>query len=70
MRTWRYTSPLIDLHMDPKTLTVFTSAILEGLPDDRLVDSDHLGTMITLLRSFAESMPEFPFTEVDRQQMP
>jgi putative selenate reductase len=68
--TWRYTSPLIDLHMDPKTLTVFTSAILEGLPDDRLVDSDHLGTMITLYRSFAESMPEFPFTEVDRQQMP
>ena len=68
--TWRYTSPLIDLHMDPRTLTVVTSAILEGLPDDRLVDSDHLGTMTTLYRSFTESMPEFPFTEVDRQQMP
>ena len=67
--TLRYTSPLIDLHMDPKTLNVVTSAILDCLPDDRLVDSDHLGAMITLYRSFAESMPEFPLTEVDRSQM-
>ena len=68
--TLRYISPLIDLRMDPETLTVLASSILTDSPDYRLVDVDHVGAMITLYRSFTESMPEFPFIEVDQRQMP
>jgi len=61
----RYTSPLIELHLEPKTLTVLASSLRGDSPADRLVDPDHLGPMIILHRSFADSMPEFPLVEAN-----
>ena len=66
----RFTSPLIDLHMEEKTLTLTSSATLGESRDYHLVESDHLGAMIILYRSFAESMPEFPVVEINRRQVP
>ena len=65
----RYTSPIIELGMDPETLSVLESTILGDSTEGRLVDPDHLGAMITLYRSFAESMPEFPLIEFAQRQM-
>ena len=65
----RYNSPLIDLHMEQKTLNVLNSAVFGKSPHDQLVNSVHLGAMIILYRSFAESMPEFPLIKVDQLQM-
>jgi putative selenate reductase len=66
----RYTSPLIELQLEAKTLAVLASSIRGEAPEDLLINSDHLGAMITLHRSFAESMPEFPLIEADKRQMP
>jgi putative selenate reductase len=61
----RYTSPAVELDMDPETLDVFDSAV-RGLPaDEELVAPDDLGAMIILFRSFVSSMPEFPLVEAD-----
>jgi len=68
--TLRYTSPEVELSMDAETLDVLGSAVRGHPGDVDLVDPDHLGAMIVLFRSFAESMPEFPFREVNQRQMP
>jgi putative selenate reductase len=59
----RYTSPSILIGMDSESLAVLESAILGHSVDDRLVNSHHLGPMIILHRSFADSMPEYPLVE-------
>ena len=51
--------------MDAETLEVLDSAMSGHPADAGLVDPDHLGTMIVLHRSFAESMPEFPLVEAN-----
>ena len=61
----RYTSPAIDLSMDPATLAVLSYTVGSYPGGDELVAPDHLGAMIILHRSFAESMPEFPLVEVE-----
>ena len=64
-----YSSPFIELRLDPKTLSVLESTIRRLSPDEKLVHPDRLGAMIILYRSFTESMPEFPLIEVDHRQM-
>jgi putative selenate reductase len=60
----RYSSPAIDLAMDPDDLAVLES-IIHGTPgNESLVAAEQLGAMIFLHRSFAESMPEFPLVEM------
>jgi len=61
----RYTSPAIDLSMDPITLAVLSYTVGSYPGGDELVAPDHLGAMIVIHRSFAESMPEFPLVEAD-----
>ena len=61
----RYTSPAIELRLDPETLAVLESAVRGQRTGDNLVDPGHLGAMIILHRSFEESMPEFPLVEAD-----
>jgi len=61
----RYTSPAVEFSMDAETLEVLDSAMSGHPADAGLVDPDHLGTMIVLHRSFAESMPEFPLVEAN-----
>ena len=61
----RYTSPVMKLRMDPETLAVLGSVVVGNSADDKLVNADHLGAMITIHRAFAESMPEFPLVEAD-----
>jgi putative selenate reductase len=65
----RYASSLVELQLEPKTLTVLASSIRGDSTEDRLVDPDHLGAMITLHRSFAVSMPEFPLVKADPEWM-
>jgi putative selenate reductase len=60
----RYTSPAIDLAMDGATLAVLDSTTRGNLDDGPLVVPEQLGTMIILYRSFADSMPEYPYVEV------
>jgi putative selenate reductase len=59
----RYTSPFIDLALDPDTMVILESAIRSDSVDGDLVDSSLLGAMIVLHRSFVESMPEYPLVE-------
>ncbi len=59
----RYTSPAVELRMDGDSLAVNESVILDDTAHGPLVNPVHLGTMITLHRGFAESMPEFPLVE-------
>ena len=61
----RYTSPAIDLYMDPVTLAVLSHTVGSAPGGDKLVAPDHLGAMIVLHRSFAEAMPEFPLVEAE-----
>jgi putative selenate reductase len=61
----RYSSPEIELAMDPEDLAVLESVVRASATSESLVDADRLGAMIILHRSFAESMPEFPVPEVD-----
>jgi putative selenate reductase len=61
----RYTSPAIELRLDPETLAVLESAVRGQRTGDNLVDPGHLGAMVILHRSFEESMPEFPLVEAD-----
>jgi putative selenate reductase len=61
----RYTSPAIDLSMDPVTLTVLSYTVGSDPGGAELVAPEHLGAMIVLHRSFAESMPEFPMVEAE-----
>jgi putative selenate reductase len=61
----RYSSPEIELAMDPDSLAVLESAVHGPATSSSLVHADELGVMIILHRSFAESMPEFPLVEVE-----
>jgi putative selenate reductase len=65
----RYTSPFIELHLEAKTMTVLAASIRRGASGDPLVNPDHLGAMITLHRSFAASMPEYPLIGIDQRQI-
>jgi putative selenate reductase len=59
----RYVSPEMVLHLHPTTLEVVNFAVrVAGLPEQSL-DTEQLGTMITLFRSLAASMPELPTVE-------
>jgi putative selenate reductase len=66
----RYTSPFIELGLDLDTLSVLETNLRTDQADGELIDPDLLGAMITLHRSFQESMPEFPLIAVDRRQIP
>ncbi len=59
----RYTSPAVELRLNQETLEVLESAVRGHPGDGGLVDPDHLGAMTVLLRSFVESMPEFPLVK-------
>jgi putative selenate reductase len=59
----RYNSSAIGVDMDAETLAVLKTAIHGDSGDGALVNPDHLGAMIILHRSFAESMPEYPLIE-------
>ena len=59
----RYTSPAIDLSMDPVTLAVLSYTVGSDPGGGELVAPNHIGAMIVLHRSFAESMPEYPLVE-------
>ena len=59
----RYTSAAIELRLNQETLEVLESAVRGHPGDGGLVDPDHLGAMTILLRSFVESMPEFPLVK-------
>jgi putative selenate reductase len=61
----RYTSPAIELRMDPETFAVLESTVRGDSAENNLVNADHLGAMIILHRAFAESMPEYPLMEAD-----
>jgi len=61
----RYTSPTIYLGMDANTLGILESAVRDHSTRSGFVDPSHLGTMIVLLQSFADSMPEFPRVGAD-----
>jgi putative selenate reductase len=63
--TLRYTSPLVELQLEPKTLTVLASSVREKSFEDQLIQSAHLGAMIVLHRAFAESMLEYPVVQAD-----
>lgn len=58
-----YGSPTESLLLDPESLTVRESEYHGGPSVEPSVSADRLGTMITLLRSFADSMPEIPLVE-------
>ena len=61
----RYTSPVVGISLNAETLAVLESDLRTDRADGDLIDPDHLGAMITLHRSFASSMPEFPLVEAD-----
>ncbi len=61
----RYTSPVIDLRMDPDTLAILEHTVMGNPDDGELVIPDHLGAMIVLHRSLTASMPELPPVEAD-----
>jgi putative selenate reductase len=61
----RYTSPSEYLLLDKETLSVAEGRTRGDPSVDPSASADRLGTMITLLRSFTESMPEFPLIEAD-----
>jgi putative selenate reductase len=60
-----YVSPFERLLLDKETLAVRESENREGPTVEPSVRAARLGTMITLLRSFAQSMPEFPMIEAE-----
>jgi putative selenate reductase len=60
----RYSSPEIELAMDPEDLAVLESVVHGPATSDSSVIAAQLGTMIVLHRSFAVSMPEFPLVEL------
>jgi putative selenate reductase len=60
----RFTSPEIELAMDPANLSVLESVVHGPETGQSLVDAHQLGAMIVLHRSFTESMPEYPLVEL------
>jgi len=61
----RYTSPAIELRMDPDMLAILSYTVGSEPGNVEIVAPNHLGAMIVLHRSFAESMPEFPLVEAE-----
>ena len=61
----RYTTPSVDLAMDPDGLAVLELKVRDSSKGDPLVDTERLGAMVTLHRSFARSMPEYPLVEAE-----
>ncbi len=61
----RYMSPPERLLLERETLVVRESEFLGGPPVDPSVKAERLGVMITLLRAFTDSMPEFPLAEAN-----
>ena len=55
-----YTSPKLDLTMKPENFEIVHAEATNTGGDPEIFGPSHLGTMITLLRSFTTSMPEFP----------
>jgi putative selenate reductase len=62
----RYTSPAIELAMDPENLAVLESSVHGPATNGSLVNAEQLGAMFVLHRSFAESMPEYPLIELQQ----
>jgi putative selenate reductase len=61
----RYTTPTVDIVMDPKTLAIVTSFPTTPDIEGSLVVSDNLGALITLYRAFSDSMAEYPLAEAE-----
>ena len=61
----RYASSAIRLSMDPNTLAVQEAVVGPGPRQEEMVAAAHLAAMVTILRSFIESMPELPPIEAD-----
>ncbi len=61
----RYASPHLSVELDPNTLQLHATEFLQPEATAGVFDPAHLGAMIILLRSLAESMPELPVVEAD-----
>ncbi len=61
----RYVTPSIDVLLDPEELRVLRVHRMESSKEHQAIDTTALGTMVTLLRSFSDSMPEFPLIAVE-----
>jgi putative selenate reductase len=61
----RYLSPTERLLLDSETLVVREIDLRRSNAVDGAATADRLGAMVTLLRSFARSMPEFPLIGAD-----
>jgi putative selenate reductase len=60
----RYATPDLELALDPEDFAVLETKILSDRMHGDLVQPNHLGSMVVLHRSFAESMPEYPLVEM------
>jgi len=61
----RYVSPVAAVVLDPEMLSIREAEPRNAFSGQQLIDAGYLGAMITLLRSFLDSMPEYPLVEAD-----
>ena len=61
----RYSNPHAELALDPESFAVLETKFSTDRVEGNLVQPHHLGSMIILHRSFAESMPEYPLVEAE-----
>jgi putative selenate reductase len=61
----RYASPYLEVELDATTLEVRAARLNQVESEHSCFDPDHIGAMITLLRSLTESMPELPVVDAE-----
>jgi putative selenate reductase len=62
----RYASPLVEIAIDSRSMVILEVSTRNPSTGAGSFDSRHLASMVILLQSFAESMPEFPRVEVNQ----